>query len=109
MIIKRKLFASSPQQLGQEQQMSSKDLQLEQGKLQRELLKTQRMKQRMQAEERDERIKRTLQLQKMEQRKDIEEDKARIRVKKLEDDNNENKSLGLYKSKPHPVAPVSMK
>lgn len=109
MIIKRKLFASSPQQSGQGQQMNSKDLQLEQGRLQRELLKTQRMKQQMQAEERDARIKRTLQLQKMEQRKDIEEDKARIRAKKLEDDSNENKSLGLYKSRPHSVAPVPMK
>lgn len=109
MRIRRKLFASTPQQQGQEQSITSKDLQIEQGRLQRELLKTQRMKQKMQAEERDARIKRTLQLQKMEQRKDIEEDKARIRVKNLEDSGNENKALGLYKSKPHSVAPVPMK
>ena len=110
MIILRKLFASpnSPQP-EQEGQLTSRDLQLEQSRLQRQLIQTQRMKQRLQAEERKNQMNRIMQLQKMEQRKDLEEDKQRIRIKKLEDSNSGNDNTSLYKSKSKTVAPVPMK
>lgn len=106
MIIKRKIFTNPQSQ--PDNNITSKDLQIEQGRLQRELIKTQRLKQKMQAEEREDRLKRIVQLQKMEQKKDIEDSKARIRIKKLEEDNNSNSS-NVYKSRLHPVAPVPMK
>lgn len=109
MIILRKLFASpnspQPEQGGQ---LTSKDLQLEQGRLQRQLIQTQRMKQKLQAEERKNQMNRIMQLQRMEQRKDLEEDRQRIRVKNLED-NSRNDNTSLYKSKSKTVAPVPMK
>lgn len=113
MIILRKLFASSQSSQGNSpdqpnEQLTSKELQLEQGRLQRQLLQTQRMKQKMQAEERKDQMNRILQLQKMEQRKDVEEDKQRVRTKKLED-STKSENTTLYKSKPKTVAPVPMK
>lgn len=107
MKIKRKLYTKSQNNQEEAPQITSKDLQLEQGRLQRELMKTQRLRQKMQQEERQNDAKRLMQLQKMEQKKDMEEDKARIRIKKMEDDKEEKTSL--YKSKPHSVAPVPMK
>ena len=107
MIIRRKVFTNSQSQ-PENNSITSKDLQIEQGRLQRELIKTQRLKQKMQAEEREDSLKRIVQLQKMEQKKDIEDNKDRIRLKKLEEDNNSNSS-NIYKSRPHPVAPVPMK
>lgn len=111
MIIKRKLFASQqnpqPQEVEQDSKMSSRDIQLEQMKLQRQLMQTQRMKQRMQAEERRDEAKRLMQQQKLEQQRDREEQKQRISIKRQE--NNDNVNTSLYKSKSHPVAPVPMK
>lgn len=107
MKIKRKLYTKFQGNQEEVPQITSKDLQLEQGRLQRELMKTQRLRQKMQQEERQNDAKRLMQLQKMEQKKDMEEDKARIRIKKMEDDKEEKTSL--YKSKPHLVAPVPMK
>lgn len=108
MIILRKLFAlpNSPQP-EQEGQLTSRDLQLEQGRLQRQLIQTQRLKQKIQAEERKNQMSRIIQLQKMEQRKDMEEDKQRVRIKKAEQ--SDYKTNSLYKSKPNMIAPVPMK
>lgn len=112
MRIKRKLFTSADKKAqnppkAQDESMTSKDMQLEQMKLQRQLMQTQRVRQRIEAQERRDETKRIMQLQKMEQQRDFEEDKQRIRVKNLE--KKDNISNSLYKSKPHPVAPVSMK
>lgn len=130
MIIKRKLFASSPQQylppgqqsqqpkdpgiLQQEsfqQQVSSKDLQIEQMRLQRQLLETQKMRQRIQAEERMQEMKAQQAAQKIEQQKDEQQKENQIKVRKMENQreaNNET-NLPLYKTKSKPVKPVSMK
>lgn len=116
MIIRRKLFASTPQPENKGQQpaqgfgdqMSSRDLQLEQMKLQRQLMQTERMKQKMQAEERRDEARRLMQQQKLEQQKEVEDNKQRIRIKKMESGEN-NVNVSLYKTKPHPTAPVPMK
>lgn len=104
MRIKRKLF-SNPQE---QPQMTSKDIQVEQMKLQRQLLTTQRMEQKLKAEERRSEMNRIIQQQRMEQRKDLEEDKQRVRIKKMEQANNDT-NTSLYKTKSRPVPPVAMK
>ena len=110
MIIFRKNFSSMVPQVGEGNgKLTSRDLQLEQGRLQRQLLITQRMRQKLQADEKRSRLNRIVQLQKMEQRKDIEEDKQLVRVKKLEEDKEAEANTTLYKSKSKPVAPVPMK
>lgn len=105
MKIRRKLFSDNLPP--QEPQMTSKDMQVEQMKLQRQLLVTQRMKQKLQADEKRAEMNQLLQRQRMEQRKDMEEDKQRVRVKKMEQSDNNNSNL--YKTKSRPVAPVPMK
>ena len=114
--IKRKLFSkqgnkessSVNSSVNPPNQLTSRDMQLEQMKLQRQLMQTNRMRQRLEAEERRDESRRIMQLQKMEQRKDIEEDKQRVRIRKMEE-GDQNNNTSLYKSKSHPVAPVSMK
>ena len=109
MRIKRKLFASqNTTQPEDNSQLTSRDIQLEQMKLQRQLMQTQRMKQKIQAEERNERAKRIMQQQKLEQQKEREEDRQMLRVKSMENKEN-NPNTSLYKTKSHPVTPVSMK
>ena len=103
MRIRRKLFTDQAPE-----QMTSRDMQLEQMKLQRQLMQTSRFRQKLEAQERRDESRRIMQLQKMEHLKDIEEDRQRVRVKKLED-KDDNVNTSLYKSKSHPVAPVSMK
>ena len=103
MRIRRKLFTDQAPE-----QMTSRDMQLEQMKLQRQLMQTNRLRQKLEAQERRDESRRIMQLQKMEHLKDIEEDRQRVRVKKLED-KDDNVNTSLYKSKSHPVAPVSMK
>ena len=102
MRIRRKIFTEQAPE-----QMTSRDMQLEQMKLQRQLMQTSRLRQKLEAQERRDESRRIMQLQKMEHLRDLEEDRQRVRVKKLEDTENTNTSL--YKSKSHPVAPVSMK
>ena len=110
------MFASVPQpqdNKGQEvvrgnQQLSSKDLQLEQMRLQRQLMQNERLKQKLQAEERRDKARRLMQQQRLEQRKDMEENKERLNVRKMENDRN-NPNVSLYKTKPHPTDPVPMK
>jgi hypothetical protein len=95
MIIKRKLFASNdptPEQSPEiglaKQEMTSKDLQIEQMRLQRQILETQRMRQRMQAEERMQEMKQVNQTQKLEQKKDEAQKDNQLKVKKIDAQNS---------------------
>ena len=91
--------------------MSSRDLQIEQMRLQRQILETQRMRQRIQAEERTQQLKQTTQVQKMEQKKDEARDENQLKAKKIDAQNNrqEINNIGLYKTKSKPTPTVSMK
>ena len=92
-------------------QLTSKDLQIEQMRMQRQLLQTQRMKQRLQADERRERLRQISKLQREEAKKEETETKNQIKVKKIEMDNraDEAKNVGLYKRPTKMPEPVSMK
>lgn len=94
-----------------EQQRSSKDLQIEQLRLQRQLLETQKLRQRIQAEERMQQLKANRQAQKIEQQKDEQQQDNQIKVKKIESQSNSDKfnNTPLYKTKSKPSPTVSMK
>ena len=113
MIVKRSKSFAAPQE--QEQQpsneqnvASSKDLLVEQMKLQRALLQTQKQRQQLQAQESRDRLRQVTTAQKIEQRKEEQEDKNNLKARKMEIDEGA-KNVGLYKSKSTAVQPVSMK
>lgn len=119
MIIKRKLFTqptpytnqvNNPLMVQQEP-VTSKDLLEEQMKLQRQLMITNRMRQKMQAEERQEEMKRISQIQKAEAKRDEQESENRIRTKRVEAQSGEavKDNTSLYKTRSKPVTPVPMK
>ena len=118
---KNKLFAvtntvnkpNAPQEQEQqpnpgEQIKTSKDLLVEQMKLQRVLLQTQKQRQQVQAQETRDRMRQIQSAQKIEQRKEEQEDKSDLKRRKMEVDEGA-KNVGLYKSRSNPVAPVPMK
>lgn len=91
---------------------SSKDLQIEQMKLQRQVMVTQRQKQALQAQEKLARDKQLVQLQKSNQKENIQNQKQMIEAKKLGDENRLNpadRNWGLIKSSSKITPPVSMK
>lgn len=97
------------QQPSQDQKVAtSKDLLIEQMKLQRALLQTQKQRQQLQAQESRDRLRQVTTAQRIEQRKDEQEDKNNLKVRKMEVDEGA-KNVNLYKSKSTAVPPVSMK
>lgn len=118
---KSKLFAApsavnkpdAPQEQEQqpspeEQVKTSKDLLVEQMKLQRVMLQTQKQRQQAQAQETRDRMRQIQSAQKVEQQKEEQEDKNDLKRRKMEVDEGA-KNVGLYKSRSNPVAPVPMK
>lgn len=118
---KSKLFAAIPSAVNkpgtpqeQEQQnpdepmKTSKDLLVEQMKLQRIMLQTQKQRQQLQAQESRDRMRQIQNAQRVEQKKEEQEDKNDIKRRKMEVDEGA-KNVGLYKSRSNPVAPVPMK
>lgn len=128
MIIKRKLYAlvnqqsdynnknnggtQQSQQQPQPDTLTAKDLQIEQMKLQRQLLQTQRMRQKMESEERLHQAKQLAQIQRSQQKEDQEDKQNQVRVRKLQEDSQLNpadRNWNLVKTKAKTTAPVSMK
>lgn len=119
MILRRKLYAAitpplqeSPDTpLGNQDPVTSKDLTIEQMKLQRQLLQTQSMKQRMQATERTQRLRQFQMLQRTEQKKEEADKDNQIKLKRSEDATKQQvaQNTSLYKSKAKPSQPVPMK
>ena len=118
---KSKLFAAIPSAVNkpdtpqeQEQQnpdepiKTSKDLLVEQMKLQRIMFQTQKQRQQLQAQESRDRMRQIQNAQRVEQKKEEQEDKNDLKRRKMEVDEGA-KHVGLYKSRSNPVAPVPMK
>lgn len=80
-------------------------------RMQRQLLQTQRLKQRLQADERREKLRQVARLQREEAKKQEAETKNQIKVKKIELENRADsaKNVGLYKRPTKMPDPVSMK
>lgn len=104
MIVKRKLYS------GEEgmPQITSADLQEEQLRLQRQALMVQKQRDKIRADETRRRLQMTQAAQKREAEKDMEEAKNQIKIKKLEQD-NENNNIGLYKSRSKIITPIPMR
>lgn len=110
MIIKRKLF-NDPGLQDNGEQLSPRDLQLENNKLMRQYMINNRVRQKLQEQERRDKIRRISQAQKLEEEKDEQAAKNQIKVKKLEQESDEGNNAGLYKvaSQSTATKPVPMK
>ena len=104
MIIKRKLF-NDP---GAED-LSPRDLLLENMKMQRQIMINNRTKQKLEEQARRDRLRRISQAQSLEEKKDEQLAKNQIKVKKLEQDSNDKNNASLYKVASRLTTPVPMK
>jgi len=93
------------------QKLSSRDLALENMRMQRQLMMNQRTRQKLQAQEIRDRQKMVTSAMKAEEKKDEQDMKNQIKIKKIEQDNsnNEARNVPLYKTRSKPVQPVPMK
>lgn len=98
-----------PQQ--QTEEITMKDLQLEQARLQRQQIQIQHQKSQLLLKDEMARRRNVIQLQKLKKDEEDTMVKNSIKVKKEERDNNEEaqtRNTSLYKSRPKPVQPVGM-
>ena len=94
----------------QQPQLTSKDMQIERLRLQREILRTDRMKQELAAKERQDAIKNQMQAQKMaEDVKDDDEKNALRAQKAVQNSNDYQPKTGVYKKATIAKPPISMK
>ena len=109
----RRFSAQDPSMYGQEgneELLTSKDYQIENMKLQREILRNQRQRQKLQEEERRQQLQQQRDLQRQEAAKNREDSKNQIRVKESQDDQNPGaQHPGLYKKSTSAVKPIPMK
>ena len=94
-----------------EQLLTSKELLLEQMKQQRQLMQTQRLRQKIQAQEARDRFRALQNAQKADREEKMDDAKNVIKAKQLENQSNsaEAKNVSLYKTRSKVVAPVPMK
>ena len=90
------------------QEVTAKDLQLEQMKLQRQQIQIQHQRQQLLAKEQMAKARNMTQLQKMENEKEQSENKDRIRTRQQEVVNQKPDNTALYKTKSKAVQPVAM-
>lgn len=111
MIIPRiKIFSEDDQQNIQPPQQSdvtSRDLLIEQMKMQRQAIQLQHQREQLQAKEQMAKARRMVQIQKMQKEEDQSKAKDQIRIKQQEN-GEDPKNTGLYKSRATKVQPVSM-
>ena len=102
---------TTPQQqqgAGTSQELTAKDLQLEQMKLQRQQIQIQHQRQQLLAKEQMAKARNMTQLQKMENEREQSDNKDRIRTRQQEAANQRPDNTGLYKTKSKAVQPVAM-
>ena len=118
MRIRRSKFFSDPSSqtqqppTPQQELMDSKQLTLENMRLQRMIMQNQRIKQKMEAEERNSRLKSLAKMQQAEARKDETEKDNQVKIQKMTSDqqlNPADRNWRLVKSNSRPVPPVPMK
>ena len=91
------------------QELTSKDLQLEQMRMQKQILQIQHQKEQMKIKEDMARRRNLTQLNKMESEEKQTQQKNQIKTRKIEANNDKVDNTGLYKTKSKPVQPVPMK
>ena len=112
-VLRSKKFAVTDpedEQVALNQQMvTSRDLQIEQMKQQRQVLQTQRLREKIAAQERRDSMKHLQEAQKQAAKENQEDTKNQIKTAKIQDQREEAKNVGLYKTRSKPVQPVPMK
>ena len=104
--------APNSQEVQRQEMITSKDLQLENMKMQRQIYMNQRMRQKLEAQERNEKIKTIAKIQQAEAKKDETERDNQVRIQKMQESNQSNpaeRNWNLVKSKAKTTAPVPMK
>ena len=91
-----------------EKPLTSKDLLLEQMKLQRQQISINHQRQQMRAKEEMTKMRQITQLQKMESEEKQSDQKDQIRTRQQESIGQKPDNTGLYKQKAKTVAPVGM-
>lgn len=92
-----------------EAQKTSKDLQIEQMKMQRAMMANQRSRQKLQEQERQDRLKQQLQAQKLDQ-KDEQSQKSQVQTKKLQsNEDSATRNWSLVKKNTTAKPPIPMK
>ena len=109
MIILRKKDKVFAQSQNQQQQPTSNDLMIEQMKLQKQAMETQKQREKLRSEEARKRMTMMQRLQKQEDEREDKERNDQIKAKKIEQDNNKPENQGLYKSKSKIVTPIPMR
>ncbi len=90
------------------QEVTAKDLQLEQMRLQRQQIQIQHQRRVLQAKEQMAKARNMTQLQKMENEKEQSDNKDRLRAHQVEVANQKPDNTSLYKTKSKAVQPVAM-
>lgn len=111
---KSKFFSNNnPSQVppGQVPPTDPKQLTIENMRLQRMIMQNQRMKQKMEADERNARLRSLAKIQQAEAKKDATEMNNQVKIQKMEqqDRNPADRKWGLLKSSAKPTPPVPMK
>lgn len=108
-ILRLKKFAETDQENLNQQMITSRDLQIEQMKQQRQVLQTQRLREKIAAQERRDSLRNLSDAQKREAKENQEETKNQIKTAKIQDQREEARNVNLYKTRSKPVQPVPMK
>ena len=118
-LIRNKVFADLPQSQNQpnanpspkDEMLTSKELMIEQMKQQRQIMQTQRLRQKIQAQENRDQLKAIQNAQRVEREEKDDDMKNNIKVKRIENQDNsaEAKNVSLYKTRSKIVPPVPMK
>ena len=91
-----------------EQQLTPRELMLENYKMQRQIMINQRTREKLEADRAKARMREVQIAQRIEQKKDEQENQGRIESQKMQNAQDIPRNVNLYKSRPKAVDPVSM-
>lgn len=91
-----------------EQQLTPRELMLENYKMQRQIMINQRTREKLEADKAKTRMREIQTAQRIEQKRDEQENQGRIESQKMQNAQDVPRNVNLYKSRPKAVDPVSM-
>ena len=103
-ILRNKKFT----ELEMEQQLTPRELMLENYKMQRQIMINQRTREKLEADKAKTRMREVQAAQRIEQKKDEQENQGRLESQKMQNAQDVPRNVNLYKSRPKAVDPVSM-
>lgn len=103
-----KLKSGNSQRQQQTQEVTSRNLMIQQMRLQRQLIQTQQARRKLEQQERLAKSRQLNQQQRMEAEKDMREDSNNLKVKAQEKESEKASNTSLYKTRSVPNQPVSM-